>query len=219
METNTTLNAIYKSISDLKFEFFLADNSCLCNDDFTQNICKAFVYDCYLIEKGCHCYKVNLINLIIKYLCKLENKTNCCKNYAYLLQIDRLKCIIKNFEKLLCQLKCLQYKDCCLFSKLVCTLYKILEYLDNIFSKINNLEILCKSHICCDDDIISCILCSLIEDVNLLEENVLLLSELIVKIASQNVINCTPCSTVKSILVDDSNCYKYEDKCDDKYKK
>ena len=202
MKISCLINPIYETLSNLKLNLFCCNKNSVCVVIYTLSD------ECYLDHKYDNCHNANTISLMIHTLSYIERNTNCCKNYAYLLQIDRLKCIIKNLQKLLCQLKCLQYENCCFYSKVVCSLLKIIELLDTIFSQINNIECLCESHICCNDEIINCILCDLNENINLLEEEVLLLSRIIVEIACQNVINCTPCSTVKCSMV------KERDYCD-----
>lgn len=135
----------------------------------------------------------NFIELVIKMLHHIEENTDCKKNYAYLLQIQRLSCLLNNFERFLCQIKCLPTKDCELISKILCTLYEIIDLLQGILCKINNIECLCCSHLCCSDDIIECLICSMSDDISNLENNISILAHLILELASLNVINCTTC--------------------------
>ncbi|HSQ90404.1 hypothetical protein, partial [Romboutsia sp.] len=135
------------------------------------------------------------IDLLIITICDIEKCSYCDKNYGYLLQIDRFKCILKNLKKLLYQLKCLPTKDCELLSKVLCALFEIIELIQNIISKINNIECLCKSHLCCKCEILECMICMLVEEIDKLEERVSTLAQLVLQIASLNIINCTTCTT------------------------
>lgn len=198
------LKSIYDEINKIKFDIFC---KCRCSKN-EYKIIKEIA--CLLIEEDCdyncdrHCCD-NLIDQLICIICKIEKDACFDSNYAYLLQLDRFKCILKNIKKLLCQLKCLCTKDCCLISKVICILIDILELIANIISKINNIECLIDSYGCCKCDIIECLLCSLIEEIDELECRVSELAHLVLQIASQNIINCTTCTTARKC-----GCNKYD---------
>lgn len=174
------------NVCEMEDEILLKNIAC----EFLQdNFCtKVF----YKYEGGCEeesC--INLIDLLFKILTEKEESCHFNKNYGFLLQIDKLKCILENLRNLLRQLKCLKVKDCTLISKALFTLYKVIELLSDIISKINNIECLCESSLCCKYEIINSMICELEEEVNCLEETVSELSCVVLEIASKNIINCT----------------------------
>ncbi|RDY24985.1 hypothetical protein CHF27_001940 [Romboutsia maritimum] len=214
------LDIIYKNLSEIKLNIFCNNfysNICNLTDTniFKNLICKLsdknfyksnynklddcdcdcdYDYD-YDYDCDCDCDCVSLIDLLIYNICEIENRTCCDKNYSYLLQINRLCCILQNFKKLLCQLKCFQNQNCNLISKIICLLIEILGLIENIISKIKNIECLCSSNLCCSCEISECLLCLLVEDIDLLEDKICTLAHLVLEIASLNIINCTTCTT------------------------
>lgn len=188
------LDIIYNSLSDIKCNMFCNDNDCLKEHDiikkiicdfFDKNICISMKKD----PDDCDCF--DLINLLICTISGIEKYTCCDKHHGYLLQIQRLKCILENIEKLLCQIKFFPTKDCDLLSKVLCLLFEIIELLANIILKIKNLECLCKSHLYCRCEIFECLLRVLIEDIDDLEDRVSDFAQIVLKIASLNIINST----------------------------
>lgn len=175
-------------------------------------------------DKSCDC--ISLLDLLMINLWDIEENTYCKKNYGYLLQIDKLKCILKNFKNLICQLNCLSTKDCDLIAKSLCLLFKIIDLIESIISKINNIECLCNSHICCKCELIECMVCELEDEINCLERTVAELAYIVFDIASKEIINCTTCGAsqcIKDKKRDYSNkyckaCYFMNDEaCNKKY--
>ncbi len=231
------LNTIQKDLCMIKADVFCTYkdfhnilNNILCDllnkkfnnyNHFCDNInCNKYCDDecCKCSDKKC----VSIIDFLICYTHYIEENTNCHKNYGYLAQVDRLKCILKNLETLLCQLKCLCVKDCDLLSEVLCLIYDILQTLENIISRLNNIECLCKLHSKCKSKTLECLLCGLVEDITKLEEKVYELGHLVLEITSSNIINCTPCTvstTGYSCKTKDyakDYCDSYYDKCKQK---
>lgn len=194
------LESIYKELSMLKYKLF-------CNNECHKKECEILHHLILpLVEEKPSCnnscddkhkhdkYK-NLIDRLLEMICHIENETKCNKNYGYLLQLERFMCLVENLKRLLCQLKCFCTKDCSLIGETLCLLVKILELIANIISKINNIECLCNTHLCCKCDILECLICMLLEDITTLEDSITDLAHLVLEIASQNIINCTTCTT------------------------
>lgn len=194
MFLNNDLDIIYNNLSDIKCNMFCNNNdylrehhlikNILC-DFFDKNICIPMKQE----HDDCECF--DLINLLICTISNIEKYTYYNKQHGYLLQIQRLKCLLENIEKLLFQIKCFPTKDCDLLSKVLCLLFEIIELLANIILKIKNLECLCKSHFCCKCEIFECLLRVLIEEIDDLEDRVSDFAQIVLKIASLNIINCT----------------------------
>lgn len=193
MINSDTLKTLYQSLCCMKIDLFCV---CDCNSS-ESDIINKFIFelsdDIYCKDECCKENCKSLINLIIKILHCIEDDTNCKKDYAYLLQIERFSCFLSNLDRLLCQLKCLHVNDCKLIPKVLCVLYEIIELIQKIISKINNIECLCDSHLCCSCDTIDCLVCSMVEDISSLEDNISILAHLVLELASLNVINCTTC--------------------------
>lgn len=193
MINSDILNNLYQSLCCMKIDLF-----CICDCESSElDIINKLVLelsdDIYCRYECCNEDCKSFIDLMINILHCIEEDTKCKKNYAYLLQIERFSCLINNLNRLLCQLKCLYVKDCELISKALCVLYEIIELLQKIISKINNIECLCNSSLCCSCNIIDCLVCSMVEDITNLEDNISILAHLILELASLNVINCTTC--------------------------
>ena len=204
------LNLIYKDLSNLRIDMF-------CNSDNIKDygliekiIWKFFNENMYSKNQygDCNVNYSNLIDLLIFTISNLKKCTNCSQKYEYLLQIDRLECILRNLKKLLCQLNCSSTKDCNLISKSLCSLFKIIEFIINIIVKIKNIEYLCNSCVNCRIEILDCLLCLLVKEVNELEDQASEFAHIVLDIASLNIINCTTC-TLSSCC---SN-YNYTDTC------
>lgn len=173
-------------ICEMEDEILLRNIACeFLQDNFCTKVFYKWEFGCE--EENCS----NLIDLLLKIFTDIEESCHCNKNYGFLLQIDKLKCILENLRNLLRQLKCLKVKDCSLISKALCALYKIIELLADIISKINNIECLCESSLSCKCEIINSMVCELEDEVNCLEEIVAQLSCIVFEIASKNIINCT----------------------------
>lgn len=173
------------------------DKYCLSETRLIRVVVKNIMDDKFCTEKqhewdgGCHC--ISLLDALMMILCEIEEDTCCKKNYGYLLQIDKLECILSNFKNLLCQLKCLSSNDCDLIAKVLCTLFKSIDLLESIIAKIKNIECLCKSHLCCECELIKCIVCDLEEEINCLEKTISDLACIVFEIASKEILNCTSC--------------------------
>lgn len=199
MYHNDKLKIIYKFISDVKFDLFCIDD---CHVKDSQLLKKLI---CELSEERfCHSKRfkdcdeticISFIDILLNTIEKLKERTCLNKHYGYLLQLQRLSCILENLKILLCQLKCVTVKDCELLSKTLCLIFKVLEIIQNIISKLNNIECSCESCSCCSDEISECLICMLVEDITELEEKVSDLAHLVLQIASLNIINCTTCTT------------------------
>lgn len=194
MDCIETLDDIYRELNQIKFNLF-----CKCNKT-NYSLIKDIT--CLLSEsKPCNqdnkhqipCCNT-LIDKLIFCICEIEGKNNCYKDYIYLSQLDKFKCLLINLKTILCQLKCLCSIDCCLLSKIVCIFIKILELIVNIISKLNNIQCLIDSNVECKCSILECLICQLIEDLNELELNISNLAQLVLEITSQNIINCTTCT-------------------------
>lgn len=183
------------------YKCFKNNNCCDCcdccdyqyNDCYNCNDCR--YHDCCKSNKYCDCSEV-LIDVLITTLCEIESCTNCSKNYGYLLQLDKLNCILNNFKNILCQLKCLYVEDCNLVSCTLCNLFKIIDLISSILSKINNIECLCKLNSNCECELIECMVCELENEVDCLENIVTQLSYITYDIASREILNCSICSDV-----------------------
>lgn len=194
MDCIETLDDIYRELNQIKYNFF-----CKCNKN-DYSLIKDIT--CLLSEPKpynqnnkhqIHCCNT-LIDKLIFCICEIEEKNNCYKDYIYLSQLDKFKCLLINLKKILCQLKCLCHIDYCLLCKVVCIFIKILELILNIISKLNNIQCLINSHISCKCEILECLICQLVEDLNELELNISNLAQLVLEITSQNIISCTTCT-------------------------
>ncbi len=183
------------------------------------------ICDCELEQNRKVCY-ISLLDVLLITLCDIEKCTCCKKNYGYLLQIDKFECILENFKDLLCQLKCATTRECDLIAQVLCTLFKIIDLIESIIAKINNIECLCKSCLCCEDAILECMICELEDEVNDLEKEVNYLSKIVLDIASAEILNCTTCGVSEYIKNEkinylDEYCktsqFNYEWDCDKKY--
>ncbi len=194
------LNKIHGILCNLKFSLF-CDKECHLKEynivnkvicEFTdEKLCKS------KFDK-CECEKcISLIDLLILDICSIQDCSYCIKNYAYLLYLDRVKCTLINLKILFCQLKCFPIKDCELLSEFLCVLFEIVELIENIISKINNIECLCKSNLCSKSEVLECMLCILDDNISKLEKCISILGHLVLQIACLNVINCTTCTTPK----------------------
>lgn len=222
------LKIIYETLNELKFDL-LCDKTCSCHEcgDYCMEENHCCECNCYkekhclaetsLIRKiaeniiedkfctenlhewdeDCHCR--SLLEILMVILCKIEEATCCKKNYGYLLQIDKLECILSNFKNLLCQLKCLSAKDCDLITKVLCTLFKSIDLLESIIAKINNIECLCKSHLHCKCELIECMVCDLEDEINCLEKTISDLACIVFEIASKEILNCTTCGVSECV--------------------
>ena len=205
------------------------EEQCLAETRLIKEISENIIEDKFCIEKhyewdeDCHC--ISLLELLMVILCEIEEATCCKKNYGYLLQIDKLECILGNFKNLLYQLKCLSAKDCDLITKVLCTLFKSIDLLESIIARINNIECLCKSHLHCKSELIECMVCDLEEEINCLEKTISDLACIVFEIASKEILNCTTCGVsecVKNKKRDylnrrcKVNCF-YEEDCNKKY--
>lgn len=222
MNIDYNLKLIYKILNEIKYNLFCGSICCSrccytyckqeCDKDNCNDICESEDENllknisCEFLEDNIYlegCYKCNceeetcisLIDLLIKVVCEIEEACKCSKNYGFLLQVNKLICILKNLKNLLCQLRCLCVKDCDLISKALCSLYQIIELLGDIVSKINNIGCLFESDLCCKCEIINCMVCELEEEVNCLEKIVANLSCIVLEIASKDIINCASCQT------------------------
>lgn len=225
MTCNQNLTNIYESLCNIRFNLFCINDCHLKEYDIVNNLICEFLNEQFCKPEPNECEElecISLIDLLIITICNIEKCSYCDKNYGYLLQIDRFKCILKNLKKLLCQLKCLPTKDCELLSKFLCILFEIIELIQNIISKINNIECLCKSHLCCKCEILECMLCMLVEEIDKLEGRVCDLGHIVLQIASLNIINCTTCTTSSSCIPKERDylrkyckiCYSDCDCCD-----
>lgn len=210
------LNILYNNLSDIKCDMFCKDKDYLREhkliekiicDFFDKNISIPMKHD----HNNCDCF--SLIDLLIGTISSIEKYSCCNKHHGYLLQISRLECILKNIDKLLCQLKCFPTKDCDLLAKTLCLLFEILELLANIIIKIKNLECLCNSRFDCKCEIFECLLRLLIEDINDLEDRISDLAQVVLKITSLNIINCTA-STVAPHHIPRDRSYMMDCDCD-----
>lgn len=205
------------------------EEHCLAETRLIKEIAENIIEDKFCTEKlhewdeDCHC--ISLLELLMVILCEIEEDTWCKKNYGYLLQIDKLECILGNFKNLLCQLKCLSAKDCDLITKVLCTLFKSIDSLESIIAKINNIECLCKSQLDCKCELIECMVCDLEDEINCLEIIINDLACIVFEIASKEILNCTTCG-VSECIKDKKrdylnrhckvNCF-YEEDCNKKY--
>lgn len=165
--------------------------------EIIRNITKNFLEEDLCIDKlqgwnkDCNC--INLLDVLIITLFDIEECTSCKKNYGYLLQLDKFECILKNLKNLLCQLRCLFSKKCDLISDVLCNLFKIIDLITSIISKISNIECLCKSHMNCKCELIECMVCELANEINLLDKIVSELACTVIELASKEILNCTTC--------------------------
>ena len=202
MDCIETLKNIYENLNNIKFNLFCKS---YCNKN-NYSLIKELT--CLLEEsesldpdnKHELCCCNTIIDEIICCICKIEEENICYKNYIYLSQLNKFKCILINLKTILCQLKCLCSLDWCIISKIVCIFIRILELTLNIISKLNNIKCLIDSHIECKCEILECLICQLIDDLNKLELKVSDLAQLVLEITSQNIINCTTCTI-------HNNCY------------
>lgn len=180
-----------------------SEKECLQEVEIIRNIVNIFLEENFCTKELCDCYKncnsISLLDLLMITLYDIEENTCCEKNYGYLLQIDKLECILKNLKSLLCQLKCLSIKDCDLISKALCLLFKIIDLIESIISKINNIECICKSHLCCKCELIECMVCELEDEINCLEKTVAELAYIVFEITSKEILNCTTCGVTECI--------------------
>ena len=140
---------------------------------------------------------LGLLDFLIAVICDLD-LTLCDDNFAYLAQRERLCCILRNFRRLLAQLNVFDFDNigCELLSKLLCLLLQIVEELISIILDLIALEILCASPgFDCRDETFECIFCNLIKNINNLEILVNELACLVLEVASEQIINCTSCTT------------------------
>ena len=223
MNISNNLKVIYKFLNDYKYNLFCNSMYCtescyICHQD-KKDMCKEnyniedeillkkiacdFLEDnfcrkeSYENDRECEEECIDLINLLMKIMIAIEKSCNYDRNYGFLLQIDKLECILINFKSLLCQLRCLNVKCCDLISEALCYLYLIIEILVDVVSKINNIECLFDSNLCCKCEITTCMICDLENEVNYLENVISDLSCTVFEIASKNIINCTTCSTAE----------------------
>lgn len=214
------LSYIYTELNQMKFNLFCKcncnkNNYSLINDiTFLISESKPFQED---NKHQMHCCNT-IIDKIIFCVCEIEEINKCNKDYIYLSQLDKFKCLLINLKKILCQLKCLCHIDYCLLCKVVCIFIKILELILNIISKLNNIQCLINSHISCKCEILEYLICQLVEDLNELELNISNLAQLVLEITSQNIISCTTC-TISSDC--NNNCYncKCKENCNNSLKK
>lgn len=196
------LECIYKELSIIKYKLFCKNEchkkECDILEDLIFSLTDENSYCDNPCDSKCNCHNCkSLIDKLIDIICHIECKTECHKNYGYLQQLDRFMCLLENLKKLLCQLKCQCTKDCNLISETLCLFVKIFELIANIISKINNIECLCDSKLCCKSDILECLICMLLEDVTCLEDTISDLAHLVLEITSRNIINCTTCTTAR----------------------
>lgn len=166
--------------------------------NFIESVVSDFVGDSSRDFSNCNVNKgLHLLDFLIAIIC--DTDLTCCKNnFAYLAQRQRLCCILKNFKKFLCQLKCFDFENikCEFLSQLLCLLLQIIENLISIILDLIALETLCAScRFECRDETFECILCNLIKNINDLEVLINELACLVLEIASQQIIICTTCTT------------------------
>ncbi|MCR8744605.1 hypothetical protein [Romboutsia lituseburensis] len=199
MEFYNELGLVYSELSKLNFSLFCKEKCHQSEKESLKSVVNILIDKDFCKIKENECDKedcIGLIDVLLKTIHKIEKYTCCDKNYGYLLQLERFSCILKNLKNLICQLRCLPNNgDCELISKTFCVLIEILSSIIDIISKINNIECLCSSCMCCKCEMIECLLCNLVENISSLEELVAKLSHLVLQIVSLNVINCTSCST------------------------
>lgn len=194
MNDNHNLRVIYEILNDIKFNLFCKDNYLKKEEILVNNLVNELLKENFCKERDKNCDKakcINLITLLIKTISKIEECTCWKKNYEYLVQIDRFECILDNLKGILCQLKCLKFKDCDLVPKVLILLFKIIKLIADIISKINNIECLCKHDLCCECELLECFIYDLAEEIVEFEREVSELAYLVLEIASKNIINCT----------------------------
>jgi hypothetical protein len=182
LKENKESNPIQNIVSDLLGNTSKNDddNNCNCDDDGNGN------------DNGV----LGLLDFLIAVICDTD-LTFCDNNFSYLAQRERLCCILRNLRKLLVQLSLFDFEDikCELISKLLCLLLQIIEKIISIILDLIALEVLCASPgFECRDQTFECIFCNLIKNISDLEVLVNELSCLVLKIASQQIINCTSCT-------------------------
>ncbi len=220
MFCQNNIDIIYEEINNILINIFCFDCNCKVKETelVDKTLCKLLKEDFYHHSCDeccdCRCKCISLVSYLVAYIDYIEECTNCGKNYGYLAQINRLKCILENLEKLLCQLKCLQAKDCHLLAKVLCVLFEILETIASIIAKLKNIECLCDYHLCCKADILECMLCNLVNSISNLEESVSELAHLVIELTSLNIINCTSCTVSKHAKTKNKDYIK--DYCDQK---
>lgn len=166
----------------------------IANNILENNFCTEKLHDW---EKNCDC--ISLLDVLMITLYDIEENTCCKKHYGYLLQIDKFECILKNFKNLLCQLRCLSTKEYDLIAKVLCTLFKIIDLIESIISKINNIECICKSDSYCKCELLECMVCELESEINCLEKTVGDLAYIVFEIASKEILNCTTCGVSECV--------------------
>jgi hypothetical protein len=140
---------------------------------------------------------LGLLDFLIAVICDTD-LTFCDTNYSYLAQRERLCCLLRNFRRLLSQLNFFDLEDirCKLLSKLLCLLLQIIETIISIILDLIALEALCASpEFECRNETFRCIFCNLVKNINNLEILINELVCLVLEIASQEIINCTSCTT------------------------
>lgn len=140
---------------------------------------------------------LGLLDFLINVICDTD-LTFCDNNFSYLAERERLCCLLRNFRRLLAQLSVFDFENirCELLSKLLCLLLQIIEKIISIILDLIALEVLCASPgFECGDETFECIFCNLIKNINDLEILINELVCLVLEIASQQIINCTSCTT------------------------
>lgn len=209
MDYCNELSLVYSQLCKLNFGLFCNKKCNKSERDLLKNVINFLFNDKFYKINECECDKeecIDLLNLLINTICVIEKNTCWNKNYSYLLQLEHLSCTLDNLKSMLCQLRCLPHNENCeLLSKVFCTLIEVLSMIIEIISKINNIECLCNSCVCCRCKIIDCLICDLDEKNHLLDELISNLSHLVLQIVSLTVINCTTCN---------ASCCTIPKKCD-----
>ena len=193
------LNTIYEYLNQLKIDLFCTNSCKKREQDIVEEIVCKLIDNKFYKENSCECEKdISLLEVLIYEITYIQKCGKCEENYGYLAQLERFKCILKNIKKLICQLGCLCLKKCELTAQLLCVLYEILELLQNIISKIVNIECICESCLCCKEEILECMLCNLVNVIGDLEERTQELAHIVLELTMKNIINCTPCTIASS---------------------
>lgn len=175
------LDCIYDKIDDFKSDLFcrpkISEKDII---DDTVEFLLGSVGNCICDCCNNKCiYNQGILGELLDILACIKRDTNCGIECEYFSNIEQLRYLIKKLEKLLCSLENHNITSCKYIAEIICILTNILEILLDVISNIKNIECICKSCICCKQQILYCWLCMLYNQADSLEKNIDYLQEIL----------------------------------------